>query len=378
VKAPDTTVVKGLQIKNATQFETEGFNNLLTIIQKYKTKNNTILNISGGYKAVIPYLTLFAQLEEIPLKYMYEDSGELITVGNLPFSLDWAVVEALKPFLNNYFLERVEIQALSHYWGEKKIEFSEKLKRFIPTNEGFAKDFKELQIKEAFHQLFNAMIHYQLIIWNHEIKNIQISALGKIILNFKFATESNKGYIMEQLLFKYFAIAPKNNITLGYTVNLQLPELPKTQLLDDGKKVEIGDIDVWLKYDDATKKYNVWGEIKAYSTAVGYARDTDDKYYKQLKARVLALNQPYVEILFIVFRFVFQDINKDSPFAIEPLKKVVGQLQTLETDAVLLNKVKFKCLGISIPANFKGNKIDLTESFYKGDFSKWNWEVISI
>jgi len=91
--APDTTVVKGLQVEYAHKFETEGFSNLLKIIKKFSVKDQTLFNISGGYKALIPYLTLFAQLEEIPLKYMYEDSEDLVTVGNLPFGFDWAVAE---------------------------------------------------------------------------------------------------------------------------------------------------------------------------------------------------------------------------------------------------------------------------------------------
>ncbi len=97
--APDTTIVKDLQIKDADKFTNEGFQNLLAIIKKYTVKdknseeNNVFLNISGGYKALIPFLTLLAQLKEIPLKYMYEDSDQLITVGNLPFSFDWAKAE---------------------------------------------------------------------------------------------------------------------------------------------------------------------------------------------------------------------------------------------------------------------------------------------
>lgn len=91
--APDTTVIKGLQMEKADRFRQEGFSNLLNILQKFAVKDNTVLNISGGYKAVIPYLTLYAQLEGIPLKYMYEDSEELITVGNMPFSFDWAKAE---------------------------------------------------------------------------------------------------------------------------------------------------------------------------------------------------------------------------------------------------------------------------------------------
>jgi len=34
----------------------------------------TVLNISGGYKAIVPIITLIRQLEEVPLLYNYETS----------------------------------------------------------------------------------------------------------------------------------------------------------------------------------------------------------------------------------------------------------------------------------------------------------------
>lgn len=375
INAPDTTIIEGLQVKDADRFETEGFNNLLNIIEKYSEKGKTILNISGGYKAVIPFLTLFAQLKEIPLKYTYEDSEQLITVGNLPFSLDWAVVEALKPFLNPYFLVKDEIQILGSYWREQKIKFDDNNKRFIGTDDVLKKEVKELKIKDAFHQLFNTLINYQLVIWNKEKGQIQVSALGELIAKFQFSIETNKGHIIEHLLFKYFAIGEKKNVTLGYVANLSIPNVPETYQLDN-RKVKLGDVDVWLRYED---KYNVWAEAKAFSAAQGYAaEEAGNKYYTQLKSRILALNQPYLETLFIVFRFVFKDINEEVDFVNEPLKTALAHLQKLNTDPDLVGKSKFRCLGISIPANFKGNRIDLTESFYKGDFNKWTWEEITV
>lgn len=107
INAEDTTIAKGLQIQDANLFETQGFENLLKIINKYKEKGNTILNISGGYKAVIPFLTLFAQLEKIPLKCAYEDSGTLITVGNLPFNFDWQFGEFYFDYLTKDGLKTI-------------------------------------------------------------------------------------------------------------------------------------------------------------------------------------------------------------------------------------------------------------------------------
>lgn len=74
--------IEGLQVKDAETFRDAGFINLIDKVVAIKGEDtSTILNISGGYKALIPPLTLLAQLEQIPLYYIYEDSGELIETG---------------------------------------------------------------------------------------------------------------------------------------------------------------------------------------------------------------------------------------------------------------------------------------------------------
>ncbi|QQS27999.1 MAG: hypothetical protein IPM47_14115 [Sphingobacteriales bacterium] len=94
--------VDSLQVKDAKKFEDTGFLKLVEQVKSIKGGNNdVILNISGGYKALIPPLTLLAQLEEIPLYYIYEDSGELIETGNLPINFDWGVIEQYTAYLHN-------------------------------------------------------------------------------------------------------------------------------------------------------------------------------------------------------------------------------------------------------------------------------------
>ena len=95
--------VEGLNIYDSAKFNDTGFHNLVEITSKEirsakAAKEKVILNISGGYKAILPVMTLVAQLEEVPLNYVYEDSNEIIEIGNLPISFDWAAIEALKPF----------------------------------------------------------------------------------------------------------------------------------------------------------------------------------------------------------------------------------------------------------------------------------------
>ena len=55
--------------------------------------SKVIINFSGGYKSIIPILTIIAQLEGIPLQYIFEDSDYLVEVGGLPIKWDWEVIE---------------------------------------------------------------------------------------------------------------------------------------------------------------------------------------------------------------------------------------------------------------------------------------------
>lgn len=99
--------IQGLQVEDADMFKNHGFFNLLNRIRQIKHEDpqdegekKVLLNISGGYKALIPPMTLLAQLEKIPLYYIYEDSEELIETGAMPINFDWSVIEELVHLLH--------------------------------------------------------------------------------------------------------------------------------------------------------------------------------------------------------------------------------------------------------------------------------------
>lgn len=215
--APDTTVVKGLQVENADTFTREGFSNLLNILQKFIVKDNTVLNISGGYKAVIPYLTLYAQLEGIPLKYMYEDSEELITVGNMPVDFD-------------FFLFTDEYIAFEMIKPEKAVQN-------LPGKEEFIQNLND---KQSFEKLKD-----HLIITEVEGK-IQLFLLGEMLYKKYeslqkedgFSTSNLLGKVMEIKVFEFFqAKYPHAKMILGKNVG-QSPE------------GHAYDVDVWVESEN--------------------------------------------------------------------------------------------------------------------------------
>lgn len=97
-------VIEGLQVNDSDIFKSKGLtefvNTFKNIIEECETDfKNIIINPTGGYKAVIPFLTILAQLYKFDIKYIYENSNELITIPKLPIQFDWTVAERYYDFL---------------------------------------------------------------------------------------------------------------------------------------------------------------------------------------------------------------------------------------------------------------------------------------
>lgn len=91
-------IIHQLRVSSNKDYQ-EGFMNLIEVVTALIEKDKTILNITGGYKAIVPIMTLIGQIKNVPLKYIYEESNlkeqtQLVEVGQLPFSFDWGILEA--------------------------------------------------------------------------------------------------------------------------------------------------------------------------------------------------------------------------------------------------------------------------------------------
>lgn len=108
-------IIAGLQTKDTKTFEEKAILNLSDILKEeietgHKKDYNVVLNITGGYKGTIPYLTLFGMLyqggeedskeKKISIKYLYEDSKELITLPHLPVAFDIFTWRNYRGFVN--------------------------------------------------------------------------------------------------------------------------------------------------------------------------------------------------------------------------------------------------------------------------------------
>ena len=96
-------VIEGLQVEDPKAFSNQGMTNL---IRKIDEKAGgcwlaLAINITGGYKATLPYLTILAQLKHVPLYYNFEDTKEIITVPPIPLVSDWGWIHSYSGILRS-------------------------------------------------------------------------------------------------------------------------------------------------------------------------------------------------------------------------------------------------------------------------------------
>lgn len=209
-------------------------------IAKIENKK-VVINYSGGYKAVIPYLTILGQLYNYDLAYMHEDSNRdakgLIDVKRLPFNFDVSLAEQFYPYLDVLSYTVRDEYALT---GND-----------IQLTKDMVIDKAELQIEQ--------MKAYQLL--DNENK---VTAFGTLILNYikesNAISKSTLGFYCEYKMFEYFYDHHKDD----YLRIERSFEPKKDDKRNPGIKY-IGDADLRLdvKLDDSETLFD-WVEIKGF------------------------------------------------------------------------------------------------------------------
>ena len=162
-------VVRNLQAVQGDRYR-QGFQNLFSLLSKLleKYKRQVIFNITGGYKANIPPVVLFAQLENVPLCYLYEGNStqenELIKIDELPFGFDYSQWEVFVDYLSN----------------------------------------RQLRLNYQDFELIQLLRSYKII----EENSLELTPIGRLLeVYLRTKTDVGRsmfGYIAELLLFVYF------------------------------------------------------------------------------------------------------------------------------------------------------------------------------
>ena len=92
----DCKIIEDLQVWNSEKFK-KGMVNLvkemLAIFEITGRGEDLILNITGGFKAIIPYLTVFGQINGCHTYYIFEDTDNLIHIPPLPIDVSEKLFE---------------------------------------------------------------------------------------------------------------------------------------------------------------------------------------------------------------------------------------------------------------------------------------------
>lgn len=81
-----------------------------------------LFNISGGYKATIPYLTMLAQINGADIYYIFEDTEELITIPPVPITIDMELFDEYKM----KFKELEDVVENYSEWKNRNFQFVQK------------------------------------------------------------------------------------------------------------------------------------------------------------------------------------------------------------------------------------------------------------
>lgn len=101
----DIKRIKGLQVHDVKALKEQGFRELVTTVLSYLTDDDlnyqyeVVLNPTGGYKGIIPFLTVLGMLYGKPSVYIFEHAEQLISLPPLPFTFDIDIYNRVVPAL---------------------------------------------------------------------------------------------------------------------------------------------------------------------------------------------------------------------------------------------------------------------------------------
>jgi putative CRISPR-associated protein (TIGR02619 family) len=155
--------IEGLQVWDRSEFN-KGLVNLIQTIENISQEcwENVIINITGGYKATIPYLTILAQVNRCPIYYIFEDTDALIKIPYIPIDIKQSIFKKHKELFRK--LEREEISELPQGLSEDE-----------------RKDI--FSLLEQTDNLY-ALNPLGVILWEKYKKNFEIIYVSDLVLNY--------------------------------------------------------------------------------------------------------------------------------------------------------------------------------------------------
>jgi putative CRISPR-associated protein (TIGR02619 family) len=141
--------IEGLQVHSAKILRDKGLKNLVkVVVNEYLANENIrynydiVINPTGGFKGVVPFLTVLGMLYGKRTVYMFEFADELINLPPLPFSFDMELYDRVRPALA--FVE-AEVAVTEESYLKKIKNFTpEERDRFMAFTEPFDSELLNL------------------------------------------------------------------------------------------------------------------------------------------------------------------------------------------------------------------------------------------
>lgn len=307
-------VVKDLRVDDNLSYQ-KGFMNLIEIldriIENKESEREFILNITSGYKAITPILTLYGQLKNVELNYIFDESlphkeDQLIEIGNLPINFDWKMGELYFDFL---------------------------------TAEGLKKIGSEDYILQLNFLRKQGLIHK-----NRYERTILGNLFHSYIKNLLNQKKGDLGRFVELKLYEHFIKEGEETyLSTSYWWDGQekYKESQQNEQNDSGwKKIEI---DLTIKKEDTED----WFEVKSYSSS-GLSKAS--KQLKKFRDFVKKTNQNQVKSIGLIFYKLAETSTASYHKRVEELQK---------------SDIKCPVYFIDIPRNRQG--LFNTKKFFEGN-----------
>ncbi|MCS7299877.1 MAG: putative CRISPR-associated protein [Spirochaetia bacterium] len=251
--------IEGIQVSSREDFE-RGMGNLVEEVYRISQHNWTdiIFNMTGGFKATIPFVTMLAQLNGCPIYYIFENTDGLIKIPKVPISREIFDLKLVGKFIR-YFEEL--------YDG---IDSKERLDEIMKT------DFYK---------------HFSFAVWTSDIGLAELNAIGRMILE-KYKEKNQVDIYVTDEVVRYL----KNNPRLMKVFKKFVIFVDKTH-----KKVELKN--GHRVYDDGSNQYRIYffeESKKVYVYKVFCNHDESDRFLEERfdrKKYLVDTFKPYKEVL---------------------------------------------------------------------------------
>lgn len=136
-KQQHNIVAEKILIPNLNSKTFMGIQSLLTDvvnkINEVSSQYKCFLNITGGYKSVLPYFSIIGMIKQIPLFYIFEDSDNLIKIPPLPINFDYEKFSQYNNVLFNACDNgEIELSEFSSLPNELKVLFEKSDSKYKP------------------------------------------------------------------------------------------------------------------------------------------------------------------------------------------------------------------------------------------------------